>query len=100
MKIHSVYDYNDPDFDMYKDGEEGDIIHFTPNNQEGIRFYRIVMRNGQRELEETSSSALQQSSSKKTKKRKRKTRRSVIVKARDKKKKKKKMQSKRLKISE
>ena len=95
MKIHSVYDYNDPDFDMYKDGDEGDIIHFTPNNQEGIRFYRIVMRNGQRELEETTSSAVESS-----KKKKRKTRRSVIVKARDKKKKQKKNKSKRLKISE
>jgi hypothetical protein len=95
MKIHSVYDYNDPDFDMYKDGDEGDIIHFTPNNQEGIRFYRIVMRNGQRELEETTSSAVESS-----KKKKRKTRRSVIVKARDKKKKQKKNKSKRVKISE
>lgn len=95
MKIHSVYDYNDPDFDMYKDGDEGDIIHFTPNNQEGIRFYRIVMRNGQREFEETTSSAIESS-----KKKKRKTRRSVIVKARDKKKKQKKNKSKRVKISE
>ena len=91
MKIHTVYDYNDPDFDIYKDGEEGDMIHFLPNNQEGIRYYRIVMKNGQRELEDTTSSPLE----KKTKKRK--TRRSVIVKARDKKKK---MQSKRLKISQ
>jgi len=46
MKIHRVYDFNDPDFDIYKDGEEGDVIHFIPNNQEGIRFYRIIMRNG------------------------------------------------------
>ena len=92
MKIHTVYDYNDPDFDIYKDGEEGDMIHFLPNNQEGIRYYRIVMKNGQRELEETTSSSLE----KKTKKRK--TRRSVVVKARDRKRKK--MQSKRLKISQ
>jgi len=93
MKIHTVYDYNDPDFDIYKDGEEGDMIHFLPNNQEGIRYYRIVMKNGQRELEETTSSPLESS-----KKKKRKTRRSVVVKARDRKRKK--MKSKRLKISE
>ena len=98
MKIHTVYDYNDPDFDIYKDGEEGDMIHFLPNNQEGIRYYRIVMKNGQRELEETTSSSLQQSSSKKKKTKKRKTRRSVVVKARDRKRKK--MQSKRVKISQ
>ena len=98
MKIHTVFDYNDPDFDIYKDGEEGDMIHFLPNNQEGIRYYRIVMKNGQRELEETTSSSLQQSSSKKKKTKKRKTRRSVVVKARDRKRKK--MQSKRVKISE
>ena len=98
MKIHTVFDYNDPDFDIYKDGEEGDIIHFLPNNQEGIRYYRIVIKNGQRELEETTSSSLQQSSSKKKKTKKRKTRRSVVVKARDRKRKK--MQSKRLKISQ
>ena len=93
MKIHTVYDYNDPDFDIYKDGEEGDMIHFLPNNQEGIRYYRIEMKNGQRELEETTSSPLESS-----KKKKRKTRRSVVVKARDRKRKK--MKSKRLKISE
>lgn len=92
MKIHTVYDYNDPDFDIYKDGEEGDMIHFLPNNQEGIRYYRIVMKNGQRELEDTTSSPLE----KKTKKRK--TRRSVVVKARDRKRKN--MKSKRVKISE
>ena len=96
MKIHRVYDYNDPDFDIYKDGEEGDVIHFMPNNQEGIRFYRIIMRDGTRKLEETTSSAIE-SSSKKAKKRK--TRRSVIVKARDIKKKNK-NKSKRVKISE
>jgi hypothetical protein len=96
MKIHTVYDYNDPDFDIYKDGEEGDMIHFLPNNQEGIRYYRIVMKNGQRELEETTSSPLESSKKKKTQKRK--TRRSVVVKARDRKRKK--MKSKRLKISE
>jgi hypothetical protein len=96
MKIHRVYDYNDPDFDIYKDGEEGDVIHFMPNNQEGIRFYRIIMRDGKRKLEETTSSAIE-SSSKKAKKRK--TRRSVIVKARDIKKKNK-NKSKRVKISE
>ena len=96
MKIHTVYDYNDPDFDIYKDGEEGDMIHFLPNNQEGIRYYRIVMKNGQRELEETTSSPLESSKKKKTQKRK--TRRSVVEKARDRKRKK--MKSKRLKISE
>ena len=86
MKIHNVYDYNDPDFDMYKDGDDGDIIHFTPNNQEGIRFYRIVMRDGKRELEETSEKESQVKSKKNKKRRSMaKNRRSVIVKARDKK---------------
>ncbi len=52
MKIHVVYECYSS-FDMYKDGEVGDIIHHRTFNQEGNKYYRIVMREeGMRELVE------------------------------------------------
>ena len=51
MKFH-VVDEGFSDFDMDKDGKEGDIIHYRTCNQEGTKYYRIVMREGMRELVE------------------------------------------------
>ena len=51
MKLH-VVDEGFSDFNMGKDGEEGDIIHHRTFNQEGTKYYRIVMREGKRELVE------------------------------------------------
>lgn len=51
MKLH-VVDEGCSDFNMDKDGEEGDIIYHRTCNQEGTKYYRIVMREGMRELVE------------------------------------------------
>lgn len=51
MKLH-VVDEDCSDFNMDKDGEEGDIIYHRTCNQEGTKYYRIVMREGMRELVE------------------------------------------------
>lgn len=51
MKFH-VVDEGFSDFNMDKDGKEGDIIHYRTFNQEGTKYYRIVMREGIRELVE------------------------------------------------
>ena len=51
MKFH-VVDEGCSDFDMDKDGKEGDIIHYRTCNQEGTQYYRIVIREGKRELVE------------------------------------------------
>lgn len=51
MKIH-VVDECDSGFDMENVGEVGDIIHHRTFNQEGNKYYRIVMREGVRDLVE------------------------------------------------
>jgi hypothetical protein len=53
MKVHTVYENDDDnEFNMYKDGEVGDVIHYLPDNQEGIKHYRIVMIDGKRDLQQ------------------------------------------------
>lgn len=51
MKLH-VVDECYSDFDMLRDGEVGDIIHHRTFNQEGTKYYRIVLRDGVRDLVE------------------------------------------------
>ncbi len=51
MKIH-VVDEDESGFDMENVGEVGDIIHHRTCNQEGNKYYRIVLREGVRELVE------------------------------------------------